>query len=472
MRWLLSLVLLWAAAAKAQLLPQLPPPVAQALARAGIAETGVGLFVQDVGAPEPTLVHRGDLPLNPASVMKLVTTYAGLELLGTAHTWVTELYTDGVTTGNVLTGNVIIKGGGDPKFALEHLWLLARALRAKGVREIRGDLLLDRTLFTTTHPDPGAFDGEPTQPYNVTPDALLTNFKSLAFTFTPDEEAKAVRITIDPPLRQVEVVNNLTLTEGACGIWYARIKTQAQDTGANARITLAGNYARSCDEQVTYYSLLGHREYTGALFAHLWRELGGVFNGRVRDGVASGNAVRVYTHRSLALSESIRDINKVSNNVMARQLLLSMGMAGNPGAGPATPERGARAVQQLFAAKNINMPELVLENGSGLSRIERVTARGLGQMLITAFRGATMPEFMASMPVVGVDGTMIRRLTNTGVAGQAHIKTGLINGVRALAGYVLDAKGRRVAVVLLINHPNAHNANAVQDAFLRWVHAR
>ena len=448
---------------------QLPPPVSAALARAGIAESSVGVYVHEIGAAEPMVMHRAEQPLNPASVMKLVTTYAGLELLGPAHTWLTQLYTDGTQNNDVLTGNVILKGSGDPKFTIENLWMLLRALRAKGVREIRGDLLLDRALFTTEHPDPGRFDGEPTQPYNVTPDALLINFKSLAFTFAPDADTRTVRITVDPPLPQVQVVNNVTLAEGACGLWYNRIKAPAQDSGSEARITLSGSYARSCGEQVTYFSLLGHREYAGALFTYLWRELGGTFNGRVRDGEATASALRMATHRSLALSEVVRDINKVSNNVMARQLLLALGA----GAGmSATPERGARAVQQLFAARNIAMPELVIENGSGLSRIERVTARGLGQMLLTAFRGATMPEFIASMPLVGVDGTMIRRLTNTGIAGQAHIKTGLINGVRALGGYVLDAKGRRVVVVLLINHPHAHNANAVQDALLRWVHAR
>ena len=441
--------------------------MAQALARAGIAESGVGLFAQEVHAAEPLAAHRAEQPLNPASVMKLVTTYAALELLGPAHTWVTEVYADGTISNEVLTGNLVIKGGGDPKFTIENLRTLARSLRAKGVREIRGDLLLDRTLFTTNHPEPGAFDNEPLQPYNVTPDPLLTNFKSLAFTFMPDAETRTVRIGIEPPLPQVQIVNNITFAEGACGIWHNRIKTQAQDTGESARITLAGVYPRSCGEHTAYFSLLGHREYTGALFAHLWRELGGTFLGHVRDGQAGANAQLMAAQRSLALSEVIRDINKVSNNVMARQLLLSLG-----GGTGATPDRGAGAVQQLFAAKSIVMPELVIENGSGLSRIERVSARGLGQMLVTAYRGATMPEFMASMPLVGVDGTMIRRLTNTGVAGQAHIKTGLINGVRALGGYVLDAKGRRVAVVLLINHPSAHNGNLVQDAFLRWVHGR
>jgi D-alanyl-D-alanine carboxypeptidase/D-alanyl-D-alanine-endopeptidase (penicillin-binding protein 4) len=468
----LFLLVFFCGAARAQQAPPaapatLPPPVAQALARAGIAESGIGLYVHEIGATEPIAAHRAEQPFNPASVMKLVTTYAGLEILGPAHTWSTELLTDGTAQNDVLAGNLILRGGGDPKFTIENFWMLLRSLRAKGVREIRGDLVLDRSLFATDHPDPGRFDGEPAQPYNTTPDALLTNFKSFTFTFAPDADTRSVRVTIDPPLPQVQVVNNLTLTEGSCGIWYTRVKTQTQDSGDAARVTLAGTYARSCGEQAGYYSLLGHREYVGALFTHLWRELGGVFNGRVRDGDTGAGAVRLASHRSLALSEIVRDINKISNNVMARQLLLTVGATQGP---QATPDRAGRVAQQFFASRGLPMPQLTIENGSGLSRIERISARDLGQMLLAAFRGPTMPEFIASMPLVGVDGTMYRRLTNTGVAGQAHIKTGLIAGVRAMAGYVLDARGRRVAVVMLINHPNSHNGNAVQDALLRWVH--
>ncbi len=427
--------------------------------------------MQEIGAAEPVIAHRAAEPLNPASVMKLVTTYAGLELLGPAYQWSTDLYTDGVLQQDVLVGNVIIKGGGDPKLTIENLWLLLRSLRAKGVREIRGDVVLDRSLFTTDHPDPGRFDGAPAEPYNTTPDALLTNFKTFTLTFAPEPESRSVRIVVDPPLPQIQIVNNITLTEGGCGAWLNRIKVQIQDTGDTARLSFIGPYSRHCGEQANYYSLLGHRAYLAGLFQHLWRELGGVLSGRVRDAEAAGatlNANRIASQRSPALSEIVRDINKFSNNVMARQLLLTIGAVA--GGGQATPERGARAVQQFFAGKGLQMPQLVIENGSGLSRIERVSARDLGDMLLTAWRSAVMPEFIASMPLVGVDGTMYRRLTNTPVVGQAHIKTGLLSGARAMAGYVLDARGRRVIAIMLINHPNAPNANPVQDALLQWIH--
>lgn len=449
---------------------QLPPPVAQALARAGIPESAVGIYVQEVGTAEPVVTHRAEQPLNPASVMKLVTTYAALELLGPAYTWTTDIYSEGALKQDVLAGDLIIKGNGDPKLTIENFWLLLRALRTKGVREIRGDLVLDRGYFSTDHPDPGRFDNDPTQPYNTTPDALLVNFKSIAVNFASDMETRTVRITVDPPLPQIQIVNNLVLTETACGDWLNRIKFDAQNGAEAARLTFAGPYSRNCAEQSTYYSVLGHRQYTAGLFSYLWRDLGGTFSGRVRDGDTNVAAQKLATQRSLALSEIVRDINKFSNNVMARQLFLTLGAVG--AGAPGTADNATRMVRQLFVNRGILMPELVMENGSGLSRIERVTARGLGQMLLAAFRGATMPEFIASMPLVAVDGTMQRRLANSAVAGQAHIKTGLLTGVRSIAGYVLDAKGRRVAVVFLVNHANSFNAGPAQDALLRWVHGR
>jgi len=451
---------------------QLPPPLAQALARAGIPESGVGIYVHETGATQALVAHRAEQPFNPASVMKLVTTYAGLELLGPAYQWNTHLYTDGAVQRDVLAGNLYLKGGGDPKLVIEQFWLLLRALRNKGVREIRGDLVLDRGLFTTEHPDPGRFDEEPTAPYNTTPDSLLANFKTFTLTFAPDEEARAVKISADPALPQLQIVNNLTLVNGPCGAWLNRLKVHVQDSGDSARLVFSGPYSAQCGEQFEYYSVMSHRGYVAALFQYLWRELGGEFKGRVREAETNGSSVKLVTQRSPALAEIVRDINKFSNNVMARQLLLTLGATFDASSGAATPERGVSAVRQFLVGKGIPMQQLVLENGSGLSRIERVSARDLGQMLLAAYRSPVMPEFMASMPVVGVDGTMKRRLNGSNVSGRAHIKTGLLTGVRALGGYVLDARGRRVVTVMLINHGNAHNANLVQDALLRWVHGR
>jgi D-alanyl-D-alanine carboxypeptidase/D-alanyl-D-alanine-endopeptidase (penicillin-binding protein 4) len=233
-------------------------------------------------------------------------------------------------------------------------------------------------------------------------------------------------------------------------------------------LLITGTYSRDCGERTRSFSVLSHRAYLAAVFRELWRELGGAVTGAVRDGQVPAGARLIMTTRSEALSEIVRDINKYSNNVMARQLFLTIGALG--ASAPGTLDKSRDVVRRWLAQRNTAIPELVMDNGSGLSRIERITARGMGTLLVAAFRSPVMPEFMASLPLVAADGTMKKRLANADVAGQAHIKTGSLGGVRAIAGYVLDAKGRRTVVVFIVNHANAANAQAAQDALLQWVY--
>jgi len=227
--------------------------------------------------------------------------------------------------------------------------------------------------------------------------------------------------------------------------------------------------AARCGERERYFSVLGHREYAYALFRELWRGAGGMLTGVVREAPVPPEARLFATLESPALSELVRDINKYSNNVMARQLFLTLGAtAGLPG----EPHKAATVIREWLAGKGLLFPELVLENGSGLSRRERISARHLGELLGHAYRSPVMPELMASLPLVAMDGTMKKRLGQAAVAGRAHLKTGSLAGVRAIAGYVLDARGRRMSVVLIVNHPNAGRAEPVQDALLDWVYRR
>jgi len=446
----------------------LPEPVVRALAQGGIPESAVGIYVHEIGAPQPVVSVGADRALNPASSMKIITTYAALDLLGPAYVWKTELRSDGDSAQEVLNGNLYLKGSGDPKITLEDLWLMLRRLRAQGVREIRGDLVLDGSRFAEEAHDPSRFDDQPTQPYNTGPSAYLLNFKAVYLQFIPDAAARTVRIVVEPPLPQIEIVNRLRLTEGACGDWYNRMRPETQGNADSARLTFSGTYALSCGEQGYSTSVLGHRTYAGAMFTRIWQELGGTLTGAVREGATPPQSRLLVSAPSESLAEIVRDINKYSNNVMARQLFLTLGANG----APATTASSVAAIRGWLAEKNFAMPELVLENGSGLSRAERISARHLGELLLDAYASPVMPELMASLPVAAVDGTMRRRLKNAQIAGQAHIKTGSLSGVRSIAGYVLDAQGNRVAVVFLVNHAKAYNAQPAMDALLSWVHNR
>ena len=435
-----------------------PDAVFKALRDARVPPASVSILVQEVGTRGPSLALNPNTSRNPASVMKLVTTYAALELLGPAYRWKTEAYEDG--------DDLVLKGYGDPKLNYESFWMLLRNLRGRGLREIRGDVVLDRSYFAPLSYEP--IDHELFRPYNVTPDALLVNFKSLRFVFWP-EEAK-VRMFVEPHLPGLELVNGLKISDGVCPEGRAfRDLIQASFQSKPPRAAFTGFYPAACGERDLNVALHHPEDYVAGMIRALWAEMGGSWSGRIREGVVSLDAKLLYAHESQPLGELVRDINKFSNNVMARQLYLTL--AAELGGAPAQPQAAARALAQWLTFKGIEAKELVTENGSGLSRHERASAATLMALLQAAWKSAVMPEFAASLPVAAADGTMRKRLHGEAVAGNAHIKTGLLSDAHAMGGYVLDRSGWRHAVVMIANHPNAPQAEAAFDALLQWVRA-
>ncbi|SEL20797.1 D-alanyl-D-alanine carboxypeptidase/D-alanyl-D-alanine endopeptidase [Nitrosovibrio tenuis] len=485
----------------------LPAPVRQALKQAGIPESAVGVYVHEISATQPLLQLNAGVAMNPASVMKLVTTFAGLELLGPAYTWKTELYADGLRNGDTLQGNLIIKGYGDPKLNLENFWLLTRRLRQTGLREIAGDLMLDNSHFDLPNAHPADFDGKPHRAYNVLPEALLVNYRTLAIRLIPQPESKTIRIVVDPLPALLDLKNNLMLSNGPCSDWRDALATDIRiDPQDNSRVSIIfdGNYSTHCGEKTLFLSIHDNAYYILSLFRQLWQEQGGTFRGRAISGTVPEGLLPVEIHQSPPLADIVRDINKFSNNAAARQLYLALGLAasgangatamttgvtsgmtsgsagntrgsaekdyGVPGVPPATLAKSDFAIRRWLTSKRLSFPELIIENGSGLSRNERISARHLGQLLLAAFQSPVMPEFISSLPIAAVDGTMKKRLNGSATAGQAHIKTGLLDGVRTMAGYMLDRSGRRVVIVFLINHPKSGNAQSAMDGLVDWVY--
>ncbi len=448
----------------------LPPPVTAALARAGIPLSAAAVWTQPIGGARAGLAVNSSKPMNPASTIKLLTTYAALELLGPAYSWKTEVWASGTLSEGALEGDLVLRGGGDPRLTVEHLWQLVQAVRSRGVRDIRGGLILDRSYFDITEQDPSRFDSEPLRPYNVAPDALLVNFKAFRFTFVPDAERRVANVVVEPRSTMLEVSSGIALNDEPCGDWRRNLRTAFPGAGATrgAKAVFGGSYPASCSERTMNVALLSHSDYVYGVFAALWKESGGTIAGGWRDQAVPQGSRLIYAHESPALSEVVRDINKFSNNVMARQLFLTLSAEIEHVPGRA--ETSTALLRRWLEGKGLAMPELALENGSGLSRRESISAENLGRLLISAFASPVMPEFVASLPLLAVDGTMRRRLKTDSAAGQAHLKTGSLSDVRSVAGYILDRHGRRHALVLIINHPNAAAAQPAQDAFIRWIY--
>jgi D-alanyl-D-alanine carboxypeptidase/D-alanyl-D-alanine-endopeptidase (penicillin-binding protein 4) len=366
----------------------------------------------------------------------------------------------------VLHGNLIIKGYGNPELMQHDMWRMLSDLRQTGLREIRGSLILDDTYFSPEQLDAGQFDNEPYRAYNAIPNALTSNLNSTSFKFY--SEGGRVIVQVSPPLPDIMLINQLQPLRGACGDWRSRLQYEVQQQGAQAKVVFSGGFPISCDEKYLDLSLFGHASYTYQLFREIWQQLGGTLTNGFRQGALPLQAVRLSVHYSQPLADVIRRVNKYSNNLMTRQLLLTIAAerTGQPG----TETNGAQAVKLWLASKGLTFPELVIDNGSGLSRIERISARHLGELLLHAYASPLMAELMSSLPLLAVDGTAMRRLNGKPVQGRAHIKTGSIDGVRALAGYVLDEQGRRWVVVFIANHPRAGSSGAAQDALLEWIY--
>jgi D-alanyl-D-alanine carboxypeptidase/D-alanyl-D-alanine-endopeptidase (penicillin-binding protein 4) len=443
----------------------IPPPVIQALARAAVPADSVAIVVEPVDGSTRLVSHRASEAMNPASVMKIATTYAALDLLGPSFVFRTDALLTGELQNGVLAGDLVLRGGGDPKLTYEKVWQIARHLRARGLREIKGDVIVDRGYFAAAPHDAGLFDGEPRRAYNVGPDAFLVNFHVVDFRFVPGEQA--VRITGEPDLPNVEIVSNVRLSQEACGGWRGGLQYEVRENGLLSTVIFSGQYPAACGERSWPLAVLPADRFAESVFRWLWSEVGGLLRGKVRAGSVPAEARLFYRHESEPLANLVRDTNKFSNNVMARHLFLALSAEKGATAGDAT--ASGRIIRDWLKAKGIDATRFVTENGSGLSRIERASADTLAAILRSAWASPVMPELAASLPIFALDGTL--RLRQGGVAaGRAHLKGGTLSGVQSVAGYVLDARGRRWVVVMIVNHSNANGAQPAIDALVQWVH--
>ncbi|MFL6683193.1 D-alanyl-D-alanine carboxypeptidase/D-alanyl-D-alanine-endopeptidase [Paraburkholderia graminis] len=447
----------------------LPQSVMIGLQRAHVPLSSISVVVEKVGDRTPIVALNAGKPMMPASTMKLVTTYAGLSILGPDYRWRTSAYSDGTLDANgVLHGNLYIQGTGDPKLVPEELIDLVEKIHKAGIRGIDGALVLDKRYFDPSTRDLPAFDDDANAPYNVGPDPLLYAFKSLSFTLTPSPDG-TVAIDVLPALAQLQIDNQMRAVNGPCRGEAASVSPTVTPTPNGTVVaSFSGDYSVRCGPRTINVAVLDHSAFFAGGFLALWQQTGGTFSGTTREGAVPVGAKLVATHQGPILSDVVRDINKFSNNTMARNLFLSIGAAEEKP--PATPAKSARAIEAFLRRDSIDMEYLTLDNGSGLSRDEHITALSLADLLQRANASPVAQVFVQSLPIAGVDGTMRNRLTNQGAGGNAQIKTGTLRDVRAIAGYVASADGNSYVVVSFINDPHSEAARAAHDALLEWVY--
>lgn len=453
----------------AQSLASLPAEVRQAWNNTRLPQSALSLVVQEVGGPRLASVNPG-VPRNPASVMKLVTTWAALSGLGPEYSWRTAFYARPgarVDAEGTLSGPLYLQAGGDPMLTVQELWSLLRELRLRGVKNL-SEVVIDRSRFGDVALDPGAFDGAADRPYNASPDAMMVGLGAVRLVFMPDTASQQWVPIVDPPMQGVRVQGKLQWSHARCP-GSPNISTNVRRNGRDTVIEVAGTAAGDCGEFSLYRLALPQPQHFEAVFRMLWKEMGGTLARGLSEGRVPGNARLLAWHDSEPLADVIRLINKQSNNVMARTLLLTLGAEQRSGA---TARSGAAAALQVLSEQGVDVRGWVLENGSGLSRVERVTAEGLAGMLDLAWRSPLMPEFMSSLAISGVDGTMRRRLRHDETRGMAHLKTGTLRDARALAGYVLGSSGKRYIVVAMVNNDGAAATGRFLDSVVAWLARR
>jgi len=467
---------------------QLPESVSLLLRSANIPEDAMGAIV--LRGNTTVLSHGAERSMQPASTMKLVTTAVGLEQLGPIFRGRTELRTSADVINGVLKGDLILRGGADTDFNADVLAHMLQTLRNQGIVKIKGDLILDRQLFQPARPDLGAppFDESAEFRYNVIPDALLLNTNLLDINMNSTD--RQLSILMQPPLENVSITSDMKLVKGNCARWEDgwRPPEYRRDAGGKLQVILHGTFPQNCSK-ATSINVLDRNDYADRLFRATWKRLGGAITGTVREAPLTGlppTAEPVGTrlladHVARALPEVLRDINKTSDNTLARTLFLSLGSLQSDGwlgsrpIAMATPEdtatRARLVIQEWFQRHHIDTQGMLVDNGSGLSRTGRIAPAQMAGVLQAMQQSPWAPEFQSSLPIVALDGTMRKRLLNSPAAARARIKTGTLKNVVAIAGYVPDANNQQCVVVAMINSDLVGNGNgrAAVDALIEWV---
>jgi D-alanyl-D-alanine carboxypeptidase/D-alanyl-D-alanine-endopeptidase (penicillin-binding protein 4) len=455
--------------------PVLPPEVQATLAASGLPPEAFGLHLVPVaGRGQPLASVNAESPFKLASTTKVVTSLAALDLLGPQYRWRTCAFIDGPLQDGKLLGDLLIVGGGDASLTAVEMLAWFQHLQRQGLQEVWGDIVLDRFAFRLQPDDHhGTPQPVPERPHHALPDALMLDEGVVRVSVHADV-GQAPQVSLQPPMAGLRVVNELRLGR-ACS---AAVHVDRQD--GESRVVVRGQWSAACGHRELAHLALPHEEYTVHAVNALWREAGGRLKGRVLDkrapdrdtlyplASATGKPLKPFAeHLSAPLPVVVRDINKTSDNLAARNLMLSLSQ-GFPQRAATLPQARARLAEWL-RRQGLAAGDIEVDNGSGLSAAERGKPRALVQLLRHAWHAQQGRAFLDSLPVAGVDGTLAHRMTSGDATGRAHLKTGTLADTRALAGYVRARSGQVYALAAVVNHASAPQATPVLDELVAWT---
>ncbi|HEU5468432.1 MAG TPA: D-alanyl-D-alanine carboxypeptidase/D-alanyl-D-alanine-endopeptidase [Steroidobacteraceae bacterium] len=468
MRFRFASLALGASLAATAVADELPPGTRAVLTRHNVPESSVSIVVRDVATGGAILELNAAMPRPPASTMKILPTWAALDLLGPAYSWKTRAWADAPVTRGVLKGNLYLQGGGDPLLTIERWWRFVNDLRQTGLRVIEGDIVVDQTRFTAADERPEDFDGKFWRTYNVLPDAMLVNWQSSDFTIRPSDDGAGIDLAVRPFPEGLVVENRVKLASGRC-VGRNNQVSFAIEPSKPDRVVASGRLSAACGPQSQRLAIMEPAQYAWGTFVTLWRQAGGVFRGGMLRAPTPPAARLLLTHESEPLSEIVRVTNKYSSNMMARSLVLAI--AAEMNGTPATSEAGEQTIVGWLKTRGLELPELVIGNGSGLSREARITADGMGKLLVGARNSRYAPEFLTSLALGGLDGTLEKRFRELDDPSRIRMKTGTLRDVSCIAGYVVGKSGRTYAIVVFVNHPGAQNGigEPIQASVIDWA---
>jgi len=446
----------------------LPQAIEGFIKKSTIPKKDISIYIKEVGNDGHILVsHNARTARTPASVIKVLSTYASILKLGFDYRFPTKFYVTGTVRNGVLQGDLIVKGFGDPTLNAKDVDKIVTQIRAKGIRQITGHIVIDRSFFRVGTKDSSGFDEHPYSPYNAMPDAMMYNERISTVCVKPKQND----VTKKGADGSYTVINKLKTVNKPCRGRYSWPGVRIDKSKAMPTVMLQGKISVRCGQKnICQVITKPYLSFYYALKDKL-KKAGVKVNGNMRLRKVPQQARLLFTHYSRSLEKIVSKTAKKSNNLYARHLLLTLG-AHVYGA-PATLDKGRRAVKNILKEHHALQTDILqIDNGCGLSRKAKLTAKLLADMLDNAYENYGQ-RWMNTLSIAGVDGTIKKRFRGTVVKNRAWMKTGTLKRTKNISGYVKNASGKLYEVVILV-HSNRGNwrASELQNQIIKWLGSR